>query len=239
MKNKLLKSEIIPRLLDSESINNNFNNFVNGKSTHANLSEDFFQLICPDLFAHLSRVELLVRLLCFEMAVCGYQKISKINCMLFGRAAFFHDIGKVRIPWAILTKSNKLTAKENTIVQEHPKYGEKILLTLKSTPIFSGNSELFDLAVAASLSHHEWWNGSGYPYGIAGQDIPFIARLTSICDVFDAIVYGRPYCNARSANDAFAEIKKYVGLQFDPVISNFFIQHGTILLDMHGCLRCT
>lgn len=225
MKNKW-ESRVIP-----ESINAKFEDTVSNDSIHADFScEEYFQMIHLDLFAHLSRVEFYVRLFCIGMAESGYQKLSKSSCVLLGKAAFFHDIGKIMVPQDILIKPDKLTAEENSIVRDHPKYAKEILMKMKSAPLFSNDTELFDLAVAASLSHHEWWNGSGYPFGIAGQDIPLIARITSICDAFDTITHGRPYCNARSVNDAFCEIKRYAGSQFDPILSNFFIQHRHIFL---------
>lgn len=224
MKNKW-KSEVIPscNLLNNEPVNSSFGDAVSESSIHVGLSyEELFHMIHPDLFAHLSRVEFYVRLFCIE--------IAESSCLLFGKAAFFHDIGKIRIPHDILMKPDKLTAEESSIVRAHPKYAKEILMEIKSTPLFSKNPELFDLSVAASLSHHEWWNGAGYPFGIAGQNIPLIARITSICDAFDTITYGRPYCNARSANDAFCEIKKCAGSQFDPILSNLFVQYGDTFL---------
>ena len=192
--------------------------------------EELFQMMHYDLFAHLSRVELYVRLFCIIIAESGYQNVSKSSCLLLGKAAFFHDIGKIRIPQNILIKPGKLTEEENSIVREHPKYAKEILMDMKSSPLFSKDPELFNLAVAASLFHHEWWDGTGYPFGIAGQDIPCIARITSICDAFDAITHGRPYLNARSAGDAFYEIKKGSGSQFDSILSKLFVQHGDIIL---------
>lgn len=196
--------------------------------------EEFFQKIDIDLFIHLSRVEFYVQLFCIIISESGYDKVSKSRCLLFSKAAFFHDIGKMRISQEILMKSSKLTTRENSVMREHPKYSKEILMSLKSTSLFSRNPELLDLAVEASLFHHEWWNGEGYPLGIAGQDIPLVARITSICDAFDTITYGRPYRNARSANAAFYEIKKYAGSQFDPILSNIFVRNGDAFLRYAG-----
>lgn len=196
--------------------------------------EEFFQKVDLDLFVHLSRVEFYVRLFCIIISESCYEKVSKNSCLLLSKAAFFHDIGKMKISQKILMKPRKLTTKENSVMREHPKYSKEILMSLKSTSLFSRNPELHDLAVEASLFHHEWWNGGGYPHGIAGQDIPLVARLTSICDAFDTITHGRPYRNARSANAAFCEIKKHAGSQFDPILSNIFVQNGDVFLRYAG-----
>ncbi|MCE5234721.1 MAG: HD domain-containing phosphohydrolase [Clostridiaceae bacterium] len=215
-----------------------FQGALRDNPVHGDLNyEDALHRMPFHLFAHLSRVELYVRLLCFEMAEDGHREVNKSDCLLWGRAAFFHDIGKIRVPRDILTRPEKLPAGEDAAVREHPRYGKEILMALKPAQPFSKDPELFDLAVAASLLHHEWWNGAGYPLGLAGQDIPLIARMTSICDAFDAITYGRPYRKARSADAAYREIKEYAGSQFDPVLSRFFVEHGPIFLRHADCFQ--
>lgn len=185
-----------------------------------------------DLFTHASRVELYVRSICLRIATKGSQEICTRDCLLFGRAAFFHDIGKLWIPNSILTKPGKLSPEELLIIQKHPFYANRILELLESGPIFSNNPTFFHLAVSAALFHHEWWNGLGYPLGVSGRGIPLIARITSICDAFDTITSGRHYCSPRSVDEAFSEIEKCAGLQFDPKLSAFLIQNQDVFTDL-------
>lgn len=179
----------------------------------------------PELLGHLERVENYVSFFCLQMSSNNYQKIKKNDHQIWGKAAFFHDIGKIRISESILMKPDKLSIEEMNIMREHPIYAKDILLELSSSSYFSNELELFSLAVLAALFHHEWWNGKGYPFRIAGEAIPLIARVTSLCDALDTIIYGRPYCKARSVNEAFSEIEACTNSQFDPQLSAFFIEH--------------
>lgn len=192
-------------------------------------SKEISQKIHPDLLGHLLRVELYVYLLCCEMAANGFREIQENNCSTWSEAAFFHDIGKIRIPQTILMKPGKLSAAEMAMVREHSVYAKDVLAEFL-TPQLSNDPEFFSLTIFAALFHHEWWNGKGYPFRIAGEAIPLIARVTSICDAFDAITYGRPYCGARSADAAFSEIEACAGSQFDPNLSAFFIEHKDVFL---------
>lgn len=120
--------------------------------------------------------------------------------------AKFHDIGKVGIPDQILFKSGPLTKEEEREVQRHPEIGYRIA---QSTP---------DLVPIAEwiLKHHEWWNGNGYPLGIAGESIPLECRILAIADAFDTMTNDRPYRKAIPVPAALNELKKASGVQFDP-----------------------
>ena len=128
------------------------------------------------------------------------------------QGALLHDIGKACIPASILLKPHKLNPYERALIMEHPLFGYDLI------------SE-FDLLKRASrivLYHHENYDGTGYPYGLKGKDIPLEARVFAIADTLDAITSHRPYRRARSFKMAFEEIKKGSGTQFDPVIIDAF-----------------
>ena len=127
-------------------------------------------------------------------------------------AAVLHDIGKLAIPDKILNKSDALTSEEWRIMHNHPTIGFKLL---KEIPFLEEASRLI-------LSHHEKYDGSGYPYGIRGENIPLGARLIAIADAFDNMTTERIYRKAMSKKDAILEINKYAGSQFCPVAAKAF-----------------
>lgn len=137
-------------------------------------------------------------------------------------AAPMHDIGKVGIPDAILSKPDKLSAEEWTVMRQHAVIGARIL---------SGSaSEVIRLAETVALTHHEKWNGSGYPVGLAGEAIPQAGRIVAIADVFDALTSRRPYKPAYSVETALHIVEEGRGRHFDPaVVDAFFAEREHIL----------
>ncbi|MBV9471058.1 MAG: response regulator [Abitibacteriaceae bacterium] len=133
---------------------------------------------------------------------------------LIQRAAPLHDIGKIGIPDAVLLKAGKLQPEEFEIIKTHTTIGAKILSGSRST--------LLQLAEEIALSHHERWEGSGYPRGLSGEAIPLSGRIVTVADVFDALTHERPYKKAWSIEDAVAEIERQSGQQFDPHVVNVF-----------------
>jgi putative two-component system response regulator len=133
---------------------------------------------------------------------------------VFLHAAPLHDIGKIAIPDAILRKAGRLTAEEFETIKTHTLMGAQIL----------GGSESRLLGVAAeiALTHHERWDGQGYPNGLAGDAIPLSGRIVAVADVFDALIHQRPYKQAWPIEQATAEIVKQSGRQFDPLIVTAF-----------------
>ncbi len=127
--------------------------------------------------------------------------------------AQFHDIGKVGIPDRILFKPGRLTPDEFDEMKKHSEIGYRIA------------QAVYDLAPIADfiLNHHEWWDGTGYPFGLKGGDIPLECRILAIIDAYDAITNDRPYRRAQSAAAAAAEIVKGAGIQFDPQLVDKFI----------------
>jgi putative two-component system response regulator len=130
-------------------------------------------------------------------------------------AASLHDIGKIGIPDAVLLKPGPLTPAEKQLIQTHTTIGARML---------SGSrSALMQAAETIALGHHEWWNGTGYPQGLHGEDIPLAARVVAIADVVDALSTDRPYRRAWDAESIRAEVQRQDGKQFDPaVIAAYF-----------------
>jgi len=130
------------------------------------------------------------------------------------RAAPLHDIGKIGIPDTVLLKSGRLSADEFGVMKTHTVIGGEIL---------SGSDvKLLAMGREIALSHHERWDGAGYPAGLAGDAIPLTGRVVAVADVFDALTHPRPYKAAWSPDAALAEIESQAGRQFDPAIVRTF-----------------
>lgn len=140
--------------------------------------------------------------------------LSSGECELILNASPMHDIGKIGVPDSILLKPGKLDADEWTIMRSHAAIGAEIL---------SGHdSELMTTARDIALYHHEKWDGSGYPSGLAGREIPIAARIVAVADVFDALASERPYKKAWPTDTAVAEIARLAGSHFDPALEACF-----------------
>ncbi len=125
-----------------------------------------------------------------------------------------HDIGKIGIPDSILLKPGKLDAEEWKVMHQHPLMGAEI--------IGKHENELLETARIIALSHHEKWDGNGYPLGLKGEDIPLEGRIVAIADVFDALVSERPYKKAVPLDEALAYMDTQSGLHFDPALMEAF-----------------
>ncbi len=130
-------------------------------------------------------------------------------------AAPMHDIGKIGIPDRILQKCQPLDEEEWRIMQTHTQMGQDI--------IGDDDSELLKMANAVAISHHEHWDGGGYPYGVAGDAIPIVGRIVAIADVFDALTSVRPYKDAWPIDDAVNYLQQHAGTQFDARLVSLFI----------------
>ena len=130
------------------------------------------------------------------------------------RAAELHDIGKIAIPDEILHKSGDLTPEEWTLMRKHPMIGQRVL---DAAPALGEVAQLV-------RSTHERWDGSGYPDGLAGRDIPIGSRVILICDAYNAMTEGRPFRAARSNKQALEELESEVGTQFDPELVKTFVE---------------
>jgi len=129
------------------------------------------------------------------------------------RGALLHDIGKIGIPDSILKKNGPLAAIEREVIKDHPLLGYKLI----------EGFTFLKKAAQVVLYHHEHYNGQGYPYGLAGEDIPLEARIFSLADTVDAITSDRPYRKGRSFEEARREIERFSGSQFDPNLVEVFL----------------
>jgi putative two-component system response regulator len=129
-------------------------------------------------------------------------------------AALMHDIGKLALPDTILHKTGPLNDSEWTIIKRHPLVGARILS--------GSDSDIIQLAEIVALTHHEKWDGSGYPYGLQEQNIPLVGRIVAICDVFDALTVCRPYKEALPFDKACSIIRLGSGGHFDPAVVHAF-----------------
>lgn len=138
--------------------------------------------------------------------------MSEAESELLLNASPMHDIGKIGIPDSILLKPGKLDTDEWEVMKTHPVIGAEIL---------SGHqSELMGMASQIALAHHEKWDGSGYPHGLKGEEIPLEARVVAVCDVFDALTTARPYKKAWPVEEAISYIHDNSGKHFDPELVN-------------------
>jgi HD-GYP domain-containing protein (c-di-GMP phosphodiesterase class II) len=128
-------------------------------------------------------------------------------------AAPIHDVGKLVVRAEVLLKPGALSDEERDEMREHPRAGASLVLPLKNARH----------VLPYVLLHHEQWDGSGYPCGLRGRSIPIEARMLAVADAFDAMTSARSYSGARSRDDAFAELERGAGSQFDPAIVEAFL----------------
>lgn len=161
---------------------------------------------------HLDRMSNYARLIAREMAEkCGFNDELVEHIYRFSP---LHDIGKIAIPDHILLKPGKLSEEEFEVMKTHARKGREIIDTMLENLGLSG-MEHADMLRNIAHHHHEAMNGSGYPSGLKGEDVPFEARIVAVADVFDALTSARPYKEAWSNDDAFAFLMKMAGEKFD------------------------
>jgi response regulator RpfG family c-di-GMP phosphodiesterase len=144
--------------------------------------------------------------------------LSELAVNHIRHAAPLHDVGKIAIPDSILLKPGRLSAQEFEVVKTHAEAGARVLA--------DADSEVLEVAESIARSHHERWDGSGYPGSLAGADIPLVGRLVHVADVFDILVHERPYKEAVSVEAAAEEITGGAGAQFDPEVVEAFTDVG-------------
>ena len=130
--------------------------------------------------------------------------------LLLVRAARLHDVGKIAIPDGILMKPGPLTPEELAVVRTHPVVGHRLL--------DGGRSPVMRMAARIALTHHERWDGAGYPHGLAGEAIPLEGRIVAAMDAFDVMTYDRRHQSAVDPHEALAELERQAGGQFDPQV---------------------
>lgn len=162
-----------------------------------------------DTGRHTQRVGLLSSLLAQSLGWPDHQ------VQLLHYAAPLHDVGKIGIPDSILLKPGIFTEAERKIMQRHAAIGADLLA--------GGHSDIIRMAERIASTHHERWNGQGYPLGLQGEEIDISGRILAVVDVFDALTHNRPYKKAWSIEDALAEIRQQRGQHFDPEIADHFL----------------
>lgn len=185
---------------------------------------NFSQLIeCRDYETggHVERTKMYVEVLAHELMRLGHYKdvLNEEYIDLLVQSAPLHDIGKIGISDLILLKQGPLTEEEFQKMKEHTIIGERVLgEMIKRTPVYA----YLGLAKEIAISHHERFDGKGYPYGLKGQAIPLSGRIMAIADVYDALISNRVYRKAMSQEETCKIIREGKGTQFDPLIIEAF-----------------
>jgi len=152
--------------------------------------------------------------------------LDQDQVLLLHAAAPMHDVGKIATPAEILRKPGPLSTEERTEMQRHTTAGHEILV--------DSDSGLMQMAARIALTHHERYDGSGYPSGLAGEEIPIEGRIVAVADVFDALLSDRCYRRPMSVEDAAAVIEEGKGTHFDPQVAQFLLDHLDEALSIRG-----
>jgi putative two-component system response regulator len=160
----------------------------------------------PFMRGHARRVSFYAGLLAERLGMFGPEQ-QRVRI-----AAFLHDLGKVGVPSELLLREGALDPNERKLMEQHPVIGARLVrpLLLES-----------DLTLAIQ-HHHEWWDGTGYPDGLSGQDVPYSARIVAVADAFDAMSCDRPYRRALHRDVVLGELRRFAGVQFDPHLAKEF-----------------
>jgi len=183
-----------------------------------------------DTGAHLERIRDYVEVLATEMARDG-APLDDDDVRVLTQAASLHDIGKVGVPDAVLCKPGRLTPEERLIIQKHPLIGGDCLVAVKQS---IGDDDFLTTACEIAFSHHERWDGGGYPFGLSGPDIPLAGRIVAVADVYDALTSKRVYKDAMPHEEAARIITDGSGTQFDPAVIRAFLRHEKSFAKMNG-----
>ncbi|GGJ50446.1 HD-GYP domain-containing protein [Deinococcus roseus] len=152
----------------------------------------------------------------WSVKIAGELGWSALQCEELRQAALLHDIGKMAIPQSIVFKPGQLTPEETRMLQQHTLFGMQVLGCVQN-PVFA-------MAAQVAMTHHERFDGAGYPLGVSGKNIPLAGRIVAVADVFDALTRTRVYKEAWSVKDAIALIEAESGKQFDPEVVQAFLK---------------
>jgi HD-GYP domain-containing protein (c-di-GMP phosphodiesterase class II) len=152
--------------------------------------------------------------MCCQLAIDAGLSREEAEQLL--HASSMHDIGKIAIPDRVLLKQGPLSPEEWDVMKSHTTVGAQLLA--------GSRSPVVRMAEVIARTHHEKWDGTGYPAGLAGEEIPLVARICAVCDVFDALVSDRPYKDAWLVEDALNEIRRLAGTHLDPQLADLFVE---------------
>ncbi|NTV28518.1 MAG: response regulator [Candidatus Omnitrophica bacterium] len=158
----------------------------------------------------------IIRMSRYAAALAHKLGMKESDCELLLTTSPLHDVGKIAIPDRILLKAGPLTPEEWEVMKTHTEIGARLLS--------GGDSAFLRMAEAIALTHHERWDGKGYPRGLRGEEIPLVGRICAVCDVLDALTSERPYKKAWSFDEAAKEIKRLSGSHFDPAVVTAFFE---------------
>jgi len=191
------------------------------KSTHEELQEAYLdtihRLVLAAEYKDEDTGDHIVRMSRYSALIAEKLSLPAIDVQNIRYAAPMHDMGKIGIPDNILMKPGKLTDEEFDFMKTHTNIGAKILANSKA--------DILQLAQQIAVSHHEKWNGRGYPQGHSGDKIPLVGRIVGLADVFDALTSRRPYKDPYPAEVAVDIIKKERGEHFDPEVADAFLEN--------------
>jgi len=170
---------------------------------------------------HIERTQFGIRILLNEILACGFcpEETKDWNVDLLVQSCQLHDVGKIFISDTILRKPGKLSDEEFEDMKIHTRVGKQIM---EKVEVLTKESEFLKYAKIFATSHHEKWDGTGYPFGLSGIEIPLLGRVMAIADVYDALISVRPYKTAYTHEDAVKIIIDGSGTQFDPALIEIF-----------------
>jgi putative two-component system response regulator len=170
---------------------------------------------------HIERTQLYIKALMDAMKAHEIYKeeAERMNEALILQSCQLHDVGKIAVRDSILLKPGKLTTEEFDEMKKHTTFGERVINDLKKK---TTDSDFLEYARIFAVTHHEKWNGNGYPKGLTGNEIPLLGRVMAIADVYDALVAARPYKDAMPHEKAVMIILEGAGSHFDPDLVHLF-----------------
>ena len=173
---------------------------------------------------HVSRTQLYMEILLDALltsGTCQTEELENYDSEMIVRASQLHDLGKIGIPDYILLKPGRLTSDEYNMMKKHVTIGVE---ALQATAVRTDEKDFLHCAITLAGNHHERWDGTGYPHGKAGTEIPLLGRVLALADVYDALTSERPYKDAYTHDIALSIIQEEAGHQFDPGLVPVFMQ---------------
>lgn len=176
----------------------------------------------PLMYSHIERMR------GYTSVIASAIGLTKQAAEMICISSQLHDVGKIGLPDEIIMKSDKLSPYEMEVMKRHPSIGAELL---KDSP-----SVILQAGALIAFTHHERWDGSGYPRGISKEDIPLSGRICGVCDVFDALITKRSYKTDISFDDAVQLIKEEAGRLFDPRVVEVFVENKEQILKVYNSL---